>query len=531
MFAAAVPLSSDALRHRIVRTLSDKLDSDVEIGDLHMRIWPSMRAEGENLRVRLRGAADEVPPLISVKTFHVDASLLGLMRKHVDHVQLTGLDINIPSKDEVRREHDIKARDEQGTGRNAEGTGQRAEGTGQTAEGTAGQTAEEMRNDPLKSGGVVLDRVDTDNARLIINHERTDKAPKVWAIHHLTMYALGAVRSWPFRATLTNAVPPGEIAVDGDFGPWNRVEPGDTPLDGDFLLAKADLGVFKGIAGMLSSRGSFRGTLDEIHARGETDTPDFTIKVGGHPFALHTVYQALIDGTNGDTRLEKIDATFLSSHLVADGAVLDGPPMARGRTVTLNVDMDRARVEDVMTMAVDTPRPPMVGALKLTTKFVLPPGETDVSERLRLDGGFTIARAKFTSTDIQSKMDEISRRARGKMENATQESVASDFQGRFTLAGGTLTLPDLRLAMPGANVKLAGHYSLGRGTLEFKGQAVLDALVSETVTGWRRWILKPVDTIFKQIDGPGSVIPIKISGSRKDPKIGLDFRAVLKRRS
>jgi hypothetical protein len=511
LFIAAVPLSSDMLRHRIVRTLSEKLDSDAEIGDLHLHVWPSMRAEGENLRVRRRGATDEVPPLISVKTFHIDASLVNLMRKHVDHVQLTGLDINIPPKDERRAQPDSSA--------------------GQRVEGTSAQTAEEKKDDPLKSGGVVLDRVDADNARLIINHERTDKAPKIWAIHHLTMYGLGAARSWPFRATLTNAVPPGEIAVDGGFGPWNRAEPGDTPLDGDFSLAQADLGVFKGIAGTLSSRGSFRGTLDEIHARGETETPDFTIKIGGHPFALHTTYEALIDGTNGDTRLEKIDATFLSSHLVASGAVLDGPTTARGRTVTLNVDMDRARLEDVMTMAVDTPQPPMVGALKLTTTFLLQPGETDVSERLRLDGRFTIARARFTSPDVQSKIDEISRRARGKAENVKQESVASDFQGRFALAGGTLTLPDLRIALPGATVRLAGHYGLRRETLDFKGQAVLDALVSDTATGWRRWILKPADTIFKQPGGPGSLIPIKITGSRRDPRIGLDFRAVLKRRS
>ena len=515
-FVAAVPLSSETLRHRIIRALSDKLESDVEIGYLHLRVWPSVRAEGENLRVRRRGADEQVPPLISVKTFHVEASLFGLMRKHVDHVQLTGLDINIPPKDESGRERDSRAPREQKTGT-------------RTA-GTSGQAAEGKKYDPLKSGGVVLDRVDTDNARLIVNHERTDKAPKIWAIHYLTMYDVGAVRSWPFRATLTNAVPPGEIAVDGDFGPWDRHEPGDTPLDGDFSLAQADLSVFTGIGGTLSSRGSFRGTLDEIHAGGETDTPDFIVKVGGHPFALHTTYRALIGGTSGDTRLEKIDATFLSSHLVATGAVL-GSQAGRGRTVTLDVDMDRARLEDVMTMAVDAPKPPMVGALKLTAKFLLPPGETDVSDRLRLDGRFTIARAKFTSPDVQSKIDEISRRARGKVEHAKQESVVSDFQGGFALSEGTLTLPDLHFDVPGAKVQLAGHYALGRETLEFKGQAVLDALVSDTVTGWRRWALKPVDTIFKQLDGPGSLIPIKITGTRHDPKIGLDFRAVLKRRS
>ena len=76
------------------------------------------------------------------------------------------------------------------------------------------------------------------------------------------------------------------------------------------MFEKADLGVFKGISGTLSSRGTFGGTLAALGGKGETDTPDFTIAVGGHPFPLHVDYQALIDGTNGDTRLTVIDAGF-----------------------------------------------------------------------------------------------------------------------------------------------------------------------------------------------------------------------------
>jgi hypothetical protein len=287
--------------------------------------------------------------------------------------------------------------------------------------------------------------------------------------------------------------------------------------------------VFKGISGTLSSKGSFNGTLQQIHTNGETDTPDFMIAVGGHKFPLHTKYQALIDGTNGDTRLENIDATFLSSHLIAKGAVLDGPKGEHGRTVSLEVNMDKARIEDVMTMAVPASKPPMVGALRLTTKFLLPPGETDVSQRLRLDGRFAIGRAQFTSYDIQGKINELSKRGRGQVENVKEENVVSDFQGRFKLADGQLALPELTFAVPGAKVELSGNYGLKPETLEFKGQLLLDGLVSDTVKGWKRWILKPADTIFKQSDGSGSAIPIKIAGTRKDPKFGLDVRAVFKR--
>ena len=241
------------------------------------------------------------------------------------------------------------------------------------------------------------------------------------------MQNVGVNESMPFEATLTNGVPPGEIDVNGTFGPWHRDEPGDTPLEGAFNFAKADLGVFKGISGTLSSQGYFGGTLEKLEANGETDTPDFTIKVGGHPFPLHVKYQALIDGTNGDTRLENIDAWFLSSYLHATGAVLDAPKGQHGRTVTLDVAMDKSRIEDIMKMAVKAASPPMVGALKLNTKFLLPPGENDVVDRLRLDGDFTIAQAKFTNYDVQGKIEELSKRASAKTAAARKEQVASNF--------------------------------------------------------------------------------------------------------
>jgi hypothetical protein len=511
-FASVVPMSSDVLRRRIIATLSDKLDSDVELGELSIRVFPRLRADGANLRVRRRGTPAEIPPLITVKSFHVDASLLRLWRKHADHVQLDGLDISIPPK-RVR----VQQKEAE---RIAEAN---------MPQDHAEPTPEEKRQDPLKAGGVVLDRVDTNDARLIIVPGKPGKTPKVWAIHHLRMHALGSTDPWPFEATLTNGVPPGEIQADGTFGPWDRNEPGDTPLKGNFNFEKADLSVFKGISGTLASHGSFGGTLDQLDANGETDTPDFTVKVGGHPFPLHVKYTALIDGTNGDTRLKNIDAWFLSSFLHAVGAVLDGPKGEHGRTVSLEVTMDKSRIEDVMKMAVKSPTPPMTGALKMTTKFLLPPGESDVVERLQLDGQFLIAQAKFTNYDVQGKIEELSKRGRAQTAAETREHVVSNFGGRFKLANGSLALPELTFSVPGAGVQLAGVYSLTSETMNFTGNLLLDAKISQTVTGFKSVLLKAVDPLFTQKDGTGSAIPIRIGGTRNAPDFGLDVKKVLKK--
>jgi hypothetical protein len=495
-FLAAVPLSSDTLRHRMITTLSDLLDSDVAIGDLHVRALPALHAEGSDLVIRRRGDQPGTPPLIAVKSFTVDANAVGLWRKHVAHVAIAGLDISIPP------DH------------GAVGARSQDEPASQSAEQRA-------------ISAVVIDTLDANGAQLIILPARRDKAPKVWSIHTLRVHDVGAPGGMPFEATLTNAVPPGEIGTTGSFGPWNTREPGDTPLDGRFDFAHADLGVFHGIAGDLSSKGSFRGTLSRIAADGQTDTPNFTIVESGHPFALHTTYRSLIDGTNGDTRLEAIDATFLGSRLSASGSVLGAPPGKHGRTVTLDVKIDRGRVEDVLTMAVKD-KPLMTGGLQLTTKFLLPPGDSDVIDRLRLDGRFGIAKARFTNIDVQEKIDELSHRARARAAAAQKDNVVSNFQGRFALGGGRLGLRELTFDAPGAKVQLDGQFALKPERLDFKGTLQMDAKISQTVGGVKGLLLKVVDPLFKR-EGGGSTIPIRIGGTAKDPSVGLDVRRVFNR--
>jgi hypothetical protein len=516
LVAAAIPLSSDTLRHRIVSALSERLDSDVALGDLHLRIFPRLHAEGEALIIRQHGRND-VPPLISVKSFSVDADLIGLMRKHVAQVRLEGLDIEIPP--------DRHADDPQASPSAQPSTGR--------AVATTGADADEATHSGAPSAadierGVIIDVMDSTDARLAILSSHPDKAPKVWNIHALHMTTIGVDEAMAYQATLTNGIPRGEIITRGSFGPWQRGEPGRTPLDGTFTFDGADLSIFKGIAGILSSKGSFSGTLARIDAQGETDTPDFTINVGGHPFALHTKYHAVIDGTNGDTLLPRIDASFLQSSLVAKGGVVDTPGKA-GREVRLDIDMERARIEDIMKMAVKSPKPPMTGALKLVTKFLLPPGETDVAERLQLDGHFAIGEARFTNYNVQGKINELSHRGRGNAGDAAQASVVSNFQGRFKLGHGALRLPELQFSVPGAAVQLAGTYALKRETLDFKGSLLLDAKVSQTQTGLKSILLKMIDPLFKRKDGTGSSIPIKIEGTRNAPSFGVDFRRVFHR--
>src|SRR5262245_45222883 len=498
--AMLVPLSAEKARERFVAVLADRLDAEVELQELRVHMFPSLRAEGRGLTIRHRGRRD-VPPLISIAHFSAESGVMSLLHRHISRVDIDGLDIEIPPD----RNRDDSA----------------APGPSRPARPEpAGVSADAARS-------VVIDHLVASAARLTIIPKEAGKAPKVWDIHDLRMATVSTGTAMPFEATLDNAVPPGAISTSGTFGPWASDEPGRTPLDGVFTLSRADLSVFTGISGVLAAHGQFGGRLDRIDIHGETATPEFAVSTG-QPVPLRARYHAIVDGTNGNTILDEVDASFLNTSIVAKGAVA-GEPHKPGRTVSLDLTMSQGRLEDVLRLALMAPKPPMVGGLRLATTFVLPPGDDEVVRRLQLDGRFTISGTRFTNSTVQDKINELSHRGSGNVKNPEIPHVASRFDGRFKLGGGRLEIPNVTFDVPGSLVDLAGTYDLVPETLNFKGTLFMDAKVSDTTTGFKHFLLKLADPLFKR-DGGGSAIPIKVTGSRQDPSFGLDRSRLFSRK-
>ena len=83
------------------------------------------------------------------------------------------------------------------------------------------------------------------------------------------------------------------------------------PSPANTCSTNANLDTINGLAGVLSSTGEFHGPLNRIEVQGTTDTPKFQIDAGGQPVPLKTRFTAIVDGSDGDTYLKQVDATFL----------------------------------------------------------------------------------------------------------------------------------------------------------------------------------------------------------------------------
>ena len=66
--------------------------------------------------------------------------------------------------------------------------------------------------------------------------------------------------------------------------------------------------------------------LRDLVVDGQTDTPDFKLTHFGTALPLHTAFHAHVDGTNGDTWLQPVNATLGQSHFTAEGQITRVPP-------------------------------------------------------------------------------------------------------------------------------------------------------------------------------------------------------------
>ena len=506
------------MREQLVQALSERFHARVELDSFHLalgntlhgewgvwgegtglRIWPPAEVEG----VHVPQPSGVVEPLIRLDEFHFRAPLHYESGKpvHITQIRLKGLDIRFPPRS--RMLHLPQPGNE--------------------------NTVSQPSNSPAPA--FIVDAVDCFAARFTLETDKPNKLPLQFVINHFHVKDVRSGAPLPFDAEIQNPTPPGLIHTTGAFGPWVVADPGNSPVRGDYTFKDADLSVFKGIAGTLDSTGHYMGTLRDLTVDGETDTPNFQLSHFGHTMVLHTDFDAKVDGTNGDTWLNAVNATLNSSHFTAKGQIVrvlktgsDGRLHSSGHDIAITTDVAPARIEDFLRLATDAPVPMMDGGIAVTAQIHIPPGTAPVHERIAIKGHFILDQAEFSSLSVEKKIRELSLRGQGKtseLKSAEDEKIKSHAEGDFALDGGVLTIPSATYTVPGADIQLHGTYRTNGETLDFTGTAKMQATVSQMVGGWKGVLLKPADRFFKK-DGAGTEVPIYIAGTRDHPQFGYN---------
>jgi hypothetical protein len=474
-----------ALKRGVVSTLQNQFRSDVQVNDLRVGIFPHIHVTADGIVLRMHGRSD-MPPLITIQKFALYTSVPKLFRRHISRIELAGLHIRIPPP----------------------------------ARGA-------IPNQGIKPGKkihfpLVIDEIVSDDAVLETLPGDTKHISRDFNIHHLVLRSFSFEHPASFSAALTNPLPLGEIATDGQFGPWQGEEPGDTMISGSFRYSHVDFGSIRGLSGTMSSAGNYGGTLDRISVEGDTEMQNFALAVAGNPIPLATHYRAVVDGTNGNTYLESVEARLGNSPITVTGEIV-GIPGERGRLIALDATSYNARTEDLLGLAVKG-ETPLKGSIKLHVKINLPPEPPgqDILDHLVLNGQFGLGQTHFTDADVQKKLDSLSRAAQGQPTNEEIANVISNLRGEFLVERGVVRLREIEFDVPGASVQLGGFYGMKSADIDFHGHLFIDVKLSQTTTGVKSVVLKMVDPFFKQVGG-GSSIPIKITGNRSNPHFGLDL--------
>lgn len=482
--------ASPILKGRIIETLSTRFESRVELDQLNVSVLRGLEVSGAGLRIFPTEevmAAGAKEPLIALKQFHFHSGFIGLFFKptHVRAVHVNGLSIHIPPR-EMRQQAVKRTQQKRGKVK------------------------------------IVVDEIICEHSQLTIGTAKPDKDPKDFELKRIALFNVGPNAPWRYDATLTNAVPPGDIHAAGTFGPWNVESPGDSTVTGHYTFDRANLDAIKGIGGILSSKGVFTGQLDRIVIDGSTDTPDFSLDAGEHGIPLKTQFHAVVDGTSGDTYLQPVKATLGSSTFTTSGAVINIRGV--GHRIQLDVDVPQGQLKDFLELAVKTRPVIMTGLISTKTKLQIRPGKERVLEKLSFQGTFVLARVEFTNAKVQDKVDMLSLRAQGHPRQAKPgaDDVRSRIEGTFALSRGVMTFRRLTYQLPGARVNLTGLYSLDGQRFDFRGKVLTKASLSQMVSSrWASLALKLVPLFRKK--GGGTEIPVKVSGTRSEPKFGLNL--------
>jgi AsmA-like C-terminal region len=477
----------------VTKALQDRFARDVKIAKFRVTYFPpGCVAEGLEFLHRER---KDLPPLITAQSLTISAGYTGLLHKQLNDVRVTGLHVLVPPKNPNAKRQ-----------------------TYPLTNSTSGKT--------MAIGEIIAD--DAVLEFILGQRGAVEQDKFTLKIDHLILDHVGENDPVTFHVRFSNTEPPGEIRSNGRFGPWNDDDPGSTAISGSYTYEHANLGVFEGIAGTLSSQGKFGGTLAHIDAQGTLDVPDFKVAGSVHQVHLTSNFQAVVDGTNGDTYLTRVESHFGSTTVISQGDV-KGHPGQHGKTAMLSMSVSHGRIEDLLRLFTSSATPAETGDVQLKTKVELPPGPQAFLRRLRLDGELGIGSGRFSSAKVQVPVNRLAESSRGetkKEEAADGATVLSNLKGRFSTNGGIAKLSEVSFTEPGTLAQIDGTFNLVDKSLNLRGVLTTDGKLADTTSGFKAVVVKALGPFITKKSV--TVVPFSITGTSSKPSFSIDLASKYK---
>jgi AsmA-like C-terminal region len=489
LFAVKWPFT----QQRITRSLESALHGKVRMTGFHSNVFPHPGCVVEGFSLTRSSQRQEAPPLATADKLTIQAGYLELLLRpnHIDRIVLENLHVRVPGS---------KAAASKTADGNPQSNGQEANG---------------RQSHDSKSGNTHVGEIIANNAKLTII--RSDgKNHLDFDVHSLILDSVGPDEAISYRVEMTNALPPGEISSHGLLGPWNTTDAKKTPLFGEIFFERANLAVFSGIAGSLSARSDFRGTLEDIDVNGNVDVPEFKVKRARESVHLQGHFRAQVNAA-GDVNLERVEAHLLNTNVEARARIAGGPGGHKMTTVDFSVH--HGHIQDVIALFAQD-KPPLDGVTNFRAHTVVHAFDEQFLKETELQGEFEIADGRFTNAQRQASVDEISARAHSHKRKGKNPEVTSEFHGDVVLEHGIAHFSSLSMSVPAAVALMNGTYNLLNDKIDFHGTLRTQAEISRTTTGIKAVLLTPLDPFFKK-KSAGAAVPVEMTGTYDNPQFAF----------
>lgn len=426
-----------------------------------------------------RNGHEGEPPLATVDHLHVVGTWTGLLfRPHTLYqIWLRGMRVNVVLS-----------------------SGAPAKSTGPT-KSTSSKGESKLRVETIVANGSTLDLL------------RKGEPPLHFVLETLQIHNVRAGEPLTFFTRLRLPNLGAVVAANGSLGPFRSGRYAEMQVQGGYSVTDLQLSRVSDLDGSVSASGGYSGRLNQITVQGKLAIPNF--KAGGHATRLDAAYTAVVKATQGDVDIRSAEVKMAGSTLAANATISGNPKISRVNFATTDGDLHQ------LLEVIESSTPTVAGKVSIAAQAEFGSGPQAFLKRLRLQGHIAVKDVTFVTSKTQTEMDAFSARAR-KQNNNDPVKVTAAASGDTRFRDGMAYFPDIQVELPGANAHLAGTFNLLNTRVDLTGKVAMQQKLSKDVTGWKKWLMTPLDPFFRH-GKTGAVVSIAVTGTSQNPKIGQNL--------